>query len=61
MRTGYDSIEDCLNAIETRKDAIVEKAIESKALYITGDADAVKKVEEMLSGLIWTTLPIDNK
>lgn len=61
MRTGYDSIEDCLNAIETRKDAIVEKAIESKALYITGDADAVKKVEEMLHGLLWTTLPIDNK
>lgn len=61
MRTGYDSIEDCLNAIETRKDAIVEKAIGSKALYITGDADAVKKVEEILSGLLWTTLPIRNK
>ena len=61
MNTGYYSIEDCLNAIETRKDAIVEKAIESNALYITGDEDAVKKVEEMLSGLLWTTLPIDNK
>lgn len=61
MNACYDSIEDCLNAIETRKDAIVEKAIESKALYITGDADAVKKVEEMLSGLLWTTLPIRNK
>lgn len=61
MNTGYDSIEDCLKAIETRKDAIVEKAIDSKALYITGDEDAVKKVEEMLSGLLWTTLPIRNK
>lgn len=61
MNTCYYSIEDCLKAIETRKDAIVEKAINSKALYITGDEDAVKKVEEMLSGLLWTTLPIRNK
>lgn len=51
MRTGYGSLEDCLNAISIRKDAITKKAIESNALYVTGDHDLVEKVVNILGSV----------
>lgn len=47
MNRPFATMEDCLNAIDMRKDNIKDKVIESKAFYITGDAYAVEKVAKM--------------
>lgn len=47
MNRPFYTLEECLNAIESRKDGIADKVSESKAFYITGDADAVEKVAKM--------------
>ena len=54
MRTGFNSLEDCLNFIKARKDAIMDKAIESKAFYITGDWDLVENVSDIVGGVAGT-------
>ena len=54
----FYTLEECLNAIEARKDGIANKVSESKAFYITGDADAVEKVAEMFGSLAHLDLPI---
>ncbi len=53
----FYTLEECLNAIEACKDGVADKVSESKAFYITGDADAVEKVAEMFGSLSHIDLP----
>lgn len=57
MNRPFYTLEECLNAIKERKDGIANKVSESKAFYITGDADAVEKVAEVFGSLSHIDLP----
>lgn len=60
MNLFCPTLESCLEVIESIKEKIVEKAIESKALYVTGDKDAVEKVADILDFGLCVKMPTTN-